>query len=77
MGDPKSSPLVQQDHPTVTFQATLQVKDRFLGHRVRRSLGLNPVSRPFGQDQLHDGFTPTGAGDGGALVIGITAAADQ
>ena len=38
---------------------------------------LNAVDGPFAQDQLHDGLAPAGERDGGAVVVGIAAAADQ
>ena len=77
MGDAEAAALIQHDHAAVAVEAALEILYGFYGDGVRRASDTDFVGGPFGQHQFHDGLTPSGAGGGGAEIIGIAAAADQ
>src|SRR5260370_21869753 len=77
MGVAGAALSVEQDHGAVAAQAIFQICDGLLGDNKGRICLGDPVAGPLAQDQFHDGLAPSGAGDGGAEVIGVASATDQ
>src|SRR6267142_2220461 len=77
VSDAETAALVQQDHATVSVAPVFQILHGFLDNCIWRSAGAHAVGSPLGQDQFHDGLTPSSAGTGCAHIVRITAAADE
>jgi len=74
---PKRPWLSSRIIPPWPLTALFQVIHRFLRYPLRQAARLDAISCPFGEDQFHDGFSPTRGRCGGAFVVGVAAAADQ
>src|SRR5215470_17944799 len=77
VGDAEAALRVQQDHSTMAVQAGFQINDGLVASHFRSAAFAHAVGGALGQHQLHDWLAPSGAGGGGALVVGIAAASDQ
>ena len=75
--DPKTSMGIDDDHAPVSIEPRMKIANGIAGRFVRRRACGDAVRRPFRQHQLHDGFAPSGTGDGGGFIVGVTSAADQ
>ena len=62
----KTAALIEHDHAAVTVKSALQILHGFLRHGIRRAASAYFVGSPLGQNQFHDGLTPSGAGAGSA-----------
>lgn len=67
----------EEDDAAVAAEAFREVVDGFAGGDFRGAAGGDAVSGPFTEDELHDGLTPAGEGDGGGEIVGVAAATDE
>jgi hypothetical protein len=67
----------EKDDASVAAETIEEVGDGFAGREFgRRSCG-DSVGSPLAEDELHDGLSPAGEGDGGREIVSIAAAADE
>ena len=74
--NPETSPGIQQNDSAVPVDTVFQIIHGFGCDPLRHATGGDPVRRPLGQHQFHDGLAPSGGRDGCTLVIRVAAAAD-
>ncbi len=77
VGDADLAVGAQEDDASVASEAVVEIGDGFGGGVLRGGSGGDSVDRPLAEDELHDGLSPAGEGDGGGEVVGVTAAADE
>src|SRR5690349_21042268 len=65
---------VYNDHAAVSVQSRMKVGDRIACGVLRRVARSHAVRGPLCEDQLHDRLAPTGARNGGGLIVRITSA---
>ncbi len=54
-----------------------EVGDGFSGGEFGGCAVGDAVGGPFAEDELHDGFSPSGEGDGGGEIVSVAAATDE
>ena len=77
MGESEGAVRGEEDDATVSAEAVVEIGDGLSGSDVGRGSGGDAVGGPFAEDELHDGFSPAGEGDGGREVVGIASAPDE
>jgi len=77
VGEAEAAVGAEEDDAAVAAETVEEVGDGFAGGDFGRGSGGYAVGGPLAEDELHDGFAPTGEGDGGGEIVGIAAAADE
>src|SRR5207248_5350657 len=77
VGDAHPALSIERDDPTVAAQPFFEVGNGLGGGLLWRDAGGDPVRCPLPQDELDDGLTPAGGGNGGAVIVAIAAATDE
>ena len=54
-----------------------EIRDGFAGGEFGGGSVGDAVGGPFAEDELHDGFSPAGEGDGGGEIVSVAAATDE
>lgn len=67
----------KQDDAAVSAEASMEIGDGVGSDLFWAAAGEDAVGGPLTEDQLHDGLSPPGEGDGGAGVVRVAAAADE
>ena len=67
----------EEDDASVASETVVKVGDGFGGGSLGGGSGGDSVDGPLAEDQLHNGLSPAGEGDGGGEVVGVAAAADE
>ena len=77
VGQAEASVGTEKDDAAVSAEAVEEVGDGLLcGHFGGGAFG-DAVGGPLAEDQLHDGFSPAGEGDGSGEIVGVTATPDE
>src|ERR1035437_7552603 len=77
VGQAEASVGAEQDDAAVSAETVIEVGNGFMGGEFGGCAGGDAVGGPLAEDQLHDGFAPSGERDGGGEIVGVAAAADQ
>ncbi len=77
MGEAEAAVGAEEDDAAVPSKAVVEVGDGFASGDFRCGAVGDAVGGPFTQDELHDGLSPSGEGDGGGEVVGIASAPDE
>ena len=77
VGEAEAAIGAEEDDSAVAAEAVVEVGDGFAGGDFWGGAGGDAVSGPFAEDELHDGFSPAGEGDGGGEIVCIAAATDE
>jgi len=77
VGESEAAVGAEKDNAAVTTESVEEIGDSFAGGDFRGRACGDAVSGPLAKDQLHDGFAPTGEGDGGGEIVGVAAATDE
>src|ERR1035437_7229089 len=77
VGQAEASVGAEQDDATVAAETVVEVGNGFMGGGFGGGACGDAVGGPLAEDQLHDGFAPSGEGDGGGEIVGVAAATDE
>ncbi len=67
----------EQDDAAVSAEAVVEIGDGLAGGELGMGAGGDAVGGPLAENQLHDGFAPSGERNGGGKIVGVAAAADE
>jgi len=77
VGEPEAAVWTEEDDAAMAAETVEEIRDGFAGGEFGGCPGGDAVGSPFAEDELHDGFTPAGEGDGGGEIVSVAAATDE
>lgn len=77
VGEAEAAVGAEEDDSAVAAETVVEVGDGFAGDDFRGGAGGDTVSGPLAEDEFHDGFAPSGEGDGGGEIVSVATATDE
>ena len=77
VGESEAAVWAEKDDAAVAAETVEEVGDGFAGGEIGGDARGDAVGGPLAEDQLHDGFAPSGERDGGGEIVGVAAATDE